>query len=426
MKRWVVGCVVGLMISGVGLADGEGTADVFEVIASQPVTIGEESVVRSPILGYDAAMKIAVPSGIEVSSPEHTYPVVFVVGGHGREFFSTVAGVVKHLADRERMPESLVVSLEGLGDIPPIHTHGMWQAEMLDFGGDPPAAIRHLEDEVVPYLKAHYRANEYRIVVGVSGSALWPLHVFTAAPELFESYVLVAAADVIGMGYTAEETFIDAFEAAFETSPDRRVKLYLGTAESDLEKRPEYQDNLDDMQARLGRFDGLDLRIETVPRDDHYAVLLKALPSALEQNFPHEQWSARYRDLVAQDGDALENIDRYYRELSARYGFTILPRADRWNNVNSLRFMVRHLIGEERPAEALAAAYRMVEYRPGAPSAHAWLATALEANGQHDAAVAAQRAAVALAEAHGSDEVSRFSERLGELVAGEDAAREEN
>jgi hypothetical protein len=48
--------------------------------------------------------------------------------------------------------------------------------------------------------------------------------------------------------------------------------------------------------------------------------------------------------LVAQPGDALDNIDGYYQELSRAYGFAILPRADRWNNVNSLRFLIRHLI----------------------------------------------------------------------------------
>ena len=143
------------------------------------------------------------------------------------------------------MSEAIVVSLESLGAIPEIHTNGMWSAETLGGGSDPEPYLRHLEEEVFPYLERTYRANDYRMIVGVSGSSLFPIHTFTAAPDLFDSYVLIAAADMIGMGYAPGQTFIDAFAGSLEKTPARGVKLYLGTAEDDLEKREDYLQNID-------------------------------------------------------------------------------------------------------------------------------------------------------------------------------------
>ncbi len=397
---------------------GEEPVAGYEVVATSPIQIGEEISFRSKILSDEVSMLIHLPSGFEVSSPDHTYPVIFINGGHGYQFFSTVAGVAKHLGDRERIPESIVVSLNDLGDVPEIHTHGMWGRDKIGGGGDPEAAVRHLKEEVFPFLEKHYRANDYRILVGVSGSSLFPIYTFTHAPGLFDSHVLVAAADMVGMGYSEDSTFIDSFEKVMTGPAKHRAKLYVGVADADLEKRPDYVVNLEQLKARLGKLERLDLMVEVVEDADHYTVLIDSMLTALAQNFPPKLWSSRYRDLVAQPGDALANIDRYYRELSAKHGFRILPRADRWNNVNCLSFMTRHLIQEGRPQEALAVAERRIEYQPRAAGSYAGLADALEALGRHGDAVKAQRKAVDLArEAEDHWQLPHQEERLKKLLA---------
>ena len=415
--------------AGTGKA-GTGTAetDKFEtgkpeaslkVLTSEPLQLGERLELHSAILGETVTMNVALPEDFAVSSSSRTYPVIFSNGAHGEKFFAVLAGLVKHLGERERMPESIVVSLNDMGPIPEIHSNGMWSREKLGPWGDPDAGLRHLAEEVFPLLERRYRANDYRILIGVSGSTLFPIHTFLAAPGLFRSHVLVAAADTIGMGYRAEETFIDAFESAFTADPDRRALLYLGTAESDLTKRDDYRANLAELEKRLGRFGGLDVQVDIFERTDHYTVFIESVLAAFDQNFPFEEWTARYRDIVAQPGDALENIDRYYERLSERYGFTILPRADRWNNVNSLRFMTRHLIGEGRAAEALAVARRRLEFQPTVAGTHTGLADALEANGLLADAVKAQAEALRLAR-EADLPLEHLEKRLSELKARQD------
>ncbi len=412
MFRWYLGALALLWASS---ATGEESPnDGLRFLSEEPVTIGQRIQMRSQILGTKVEMKIWVPESFAISSDAHTYPVLFVNGEHGNQFFPALVGIVKHLGDRERIPESIVVSLTDLGEIPKIYTHGMWERETLGGAEDPEVSIRHLEQEVIPFLEREYRANRYRMMIGVSGSCLFPIHLFNRRPDLITGQVWVAAADVIGMGYTLDSDFIDTFEKSFAAHPKLESKIYLGVAESDLQGKPEYRANLDEITARLARFSGLDLEVEVVAGADHYTVLIDAVLAALEQNFPPSRWSSRYRDLVAQPGNALENIDRYYRELSREYGFEILPRADRWNNVNSLRFMTRHLIREERADEALQVARRRIEYRPRSAGAHSGLADALEAVGDLEAAIEAQRRALDLAREWkaGEETLAGLEERL--------------
>ena len=386
----------------------------LKVLTSESIQLGERLELQSAILGETVTMNIALPKDFAISSSARTYPVIFSNGSHGEEFFAVLAGLVKHLSERERMPESIVVSLNDMGPIPEIHSNGMWPREKLGPWGDADAGLRHLAEELFPLLEKRYRANDYRVLIGVSGSTLFPIHTFLAGPDLFRSHVLVAAGDTIGMGYQAGETFIDAFEGAFAADPDRKALLYLGTSASDLTKRDDYRANLAELERRLGRFIGLNVQVDIFERTDHYTVFIESVLAAFDQNFPFEQWTARYRDIVAQPGDALANIDRYYEELSERYGFTILPRADRWNNVNSLRFMTRHLIAEDRAAEALSVARRRLEYQPTVAGTHAGLADAYEANGLLPDAVKAQSEALRLAREAGLP-LERLEKRLSEL-----------
>lgn len=395
-------------------ADGQPLAGELQragVSSAEPLPLGESVSFASAILQREVAMKIWVPESLAELSPEHTYPVIFVAGSHGREFFHTLAGLVKHLGSRERMPESIVVSLNEMGNVPAVYTNGMWRAETLDSPGDPAQDIRHLRDEVFPFLERTYRANGRRMIIGVSGSTLFPIYTLTAAPDLFDTYVLIAAADMIGMGYAPETTFLDAFDAHLAENPNRTARVYVGVAERDLENDPAYRANLDELGRRLGDHVRFDLKVDVFPRTDHYEAFLDGVRQALDWVYPYERWSARYRDLVAQPGDALENIDHYYRALSDDYGFAILPRANRWNSVNCLRFMVRHLIQLERTAEAVRVAERRAQYQPESLGALSGLVDAYEANGQLEDAITALGRAI---ERAGRDDgrVESLTERL--------------
>lgn len=395
----------------------QANASTTGIVKSEPITLGSKLSFHSEVLNRDVTMKLWVPSSFQVSSADHTYPVVFVHGEHGNRFFETLVGLVKLLGSRERMPESIVVSLNSIGDIPDVFTNGMWGAEKLERTGDPDRSVQHLRQEVFPFLEREYRANQYRIIIGVSGSSLFPIYTFTHAPDLFRGHVLVAAADMIGMGYSPGTSFTDSFVASLEKTPARKAKLFVATADQDLQGNEAYRANLDEIRQRLMPHQGIDVRTEIIANTDHYEVFIKAVLSGFDQHFPMSAWSAQYRDLAAQPGHVLANLDRYYQELSVHYGFKILPRANCWNSPNCLRSLMRHMIELERPQEALAVAQRRVQYRPRDAGAYGGLADAHHANNNLSAAVVAQRQALELATNTDASTSARFEQRLVELEA---------
>lgn len=74
-----------------------------------------------------------------------------------------VGGVVKHLSSMERMPETIVVSLQDEVPVPKLFTNGsdFWPKDwvQLPFGENTDLMTRHLKEGLMPYLKSHFRAT---------------------------------------------------------------------------------------------------------------------------------------------------------------------------------------------------------------------------------------------------------------------------
>ena len=385
-------------------------------VQGTPIHYTQQITLPSEVLGREVSLRVFLPESFHESSDEHSYPLIFANGSHGTHFFHTLSGIVKHLGELDRMPESIVVSLDYGGDIPEIYTNGMWTSrDRIGPDGDPVRFERHLRQELIPYFENHYRAADFRMLIGVSGSSLYPLYNLTHSPDLFQAHILYAAADMIGMGYKPGETFINSI--AHNIADAEMSWLYVGAADSDTAENPAYTDNMRQLQARLARHRGEKLTFKTdiLAGENHYAGFIKAMLNAMEMIFPQKDWSPRYRDLVAQPGNALGNIDAFYERLSRRYGITILPKADRWNSVNCLRFVTQHLIQQERTVEAIAVARRWVQYRPRSAKALDGLAEAQEADNNLAAASETLEKAVQLAGRYDESNLSAYKERLAEL-----------
>lgn len=367
-------------------ADSDGA---LTTLSSRPLEFGQRITFQSKILGVARIMNIRLPEDFYEASADHVYPVLFVDGSHGDQFFSMVAGMVRHLSSVSRMPETIVISFhDDFIYAPTVYSNGMWTSrEQLDYGGDPEKFERHLREELFPYLKEQFQATDYRMIMGVSGSSLFSLHSFAKTPDLFDAHILFAAADMIGMGYEQGKTFIDAFADRMNAAPQSKGQLYMSVAGDDVLKESNvesYQKNLTALETRLEPFtsQNLKLKVEVVPNEGHYDYIMKGLLSALEMIFPKKDWSPKFRDIIKLPGDAMENIDAFHNKLTVHYGFAILPKAERWNSVNSLRFIGSKLLGDGRVKEAVRVYERRVAYRPRSAAAWNSLAEALKADGQ--------------------------------------------
>ncbi|MGB6151814.1 MAG: alpha/beta hydrolase-fold protein, partial [Pricia sp.] len=376
-------------------------------------------------LKEDRTLNIYLPKSFHIASKDHTYPLLLLYGEHGNQFFLTTSGIVEHLSSVHRMPEAVVVSFnESKNYAPDVYANGMWgpNREMLVFNADPDRFIKHLKEELFPYLEQRYRVTDFKMIVGVSGSSIFPMHTFAKAPELFQGHVIMAGADMVGMGYEQDSTFIDAFVERLKTSSVSRSYLYFGVADDDLTWDQAYPKNLEELESRLSPFasDIFRFQVEVIPDEIHYDSYIKGLLSSFALIFPKKIWSTDYVDLIKKPGNALKNIDAFHQELSNRYGFAILPKVERWNNQNSLDKIGERLMGKERTKEAIELFERIVEYRPKSAKALNELAKALEADHQYEKALGTMQKCVSLAETfekENAEQYREYFERLKTTVA---------
>jgi predicted alpha/beta superfamily hydrolase len=384
------------------------------ITKSTPLNYGQQITFDSKILGKSQVMNIYFPENFEQSSAHHTYPIIFVNDWHGMKFFHALTGIVKHLSEVERMPKSIVVSLNDT-HAPDIYVNKKWSGwtgvDKFEKYGQPELYIRHLTEEVFPFLKKNYRANNHRTIIGVSGSALFGLNSFVQQPQIFNNYVFMASSDVIGMGLKEGHTFIDAMAESLNKEQGSREYLYFADADSDLRGDQRSKQNLANLRDKLSRYknDSFTFDIETIPNENHYAAFLKTMLSAFEHMYPQKLWAPKYREIIKQPGDAMTNIDNFYHNLSAKHGFEILPNADRWNNVNNLRFISGKLLRDGRVAEAITVAKRWSLYQPTSLPALLTWAQSLEKSSLYSQAEEKYQQLVLLAKEQQSQRLAEFT-----------------
>lgn len=383
-----------------------------------PIQIANKVTLKSAALGRNVEINLYLPKTFHEASTDHTYPTLFVLGQHGEQFFHATTGVVKHLTEVERMPETIVVSINDDGASPDVYHNSMWgeqSSPIFEAWGDADNYLKFIESELMGLLASQYRANGFSSVISVSGSSFVAFYSILNKPDLFDSYVFLAAPDILGMGLKQNQSYIDAIEQKLKIKAIFPRQILFALADSDVEKDQRYMDNLNRITKAFAYSKTKDSsrRVKVFEDEGHYDVYIKTLLAHIEMLYPQADWSARYRDIVAQSGNALENLDKYYQEKSKRYGYTILPRATRWNSVNRLGFISRHLIQLERTQEAIEVSQRLVEYRPNSIESFISLSKAYKANGDLDSAK--ESLTLALEKANTNDEKKQLATLLAEL-----------
>ncbi|WP_448548594.1 alpha/beta hydrolase-fold protein [Thalassotalea fusca] len=340
------------------------------ILDSNPLTYGKQILFQSKFLESDVELNIYLPQTFESSKHYQTFPVLFVNGSHGNQFFHQVTGIVRHLTSVDRMPDSIVVSLNYSGHFPNVYTNGMWRKSEINGYGQVDNYIKHLQQELFPFLEHRYRANDYRQIIGVSGSALFPLYALVNHPQLFQDYMFLASSDMVGMGFSQSATLYEEINNTLAKKiraiGEQPGIVYFAEADDDIINDPEYQENFAKLKGGLQSIEtpSKQLIIETLDNERHYDALLKGMLSFIEHVYPESIWAPKYRELIKAPGDALQNIEDYYQTLSSRYGFTVYPNADRWNSVNCLRFITQKLLKDNELEQALTMAKRWQFYMP--------------------------------------------------------------
>jgi hypothetical protein len=165
--------------------------------------------------GRHYQLHVGLPAGYRHDTGKR-YPVVYVTDGYWD--FEKLYALRGGLLFDKVVPEFIIVGLGYAGEGLDYGALRNWELPPVPFGNNPNSGhaadfLQTIEKEIIPLVERDYRADPaHRVLAGASLGGLFTLYAMYARPGLFESYIAVTPAVVVGndwlLGY--EEEFAKA------------------------------------------------------------------------------------------------------------------------------------------------------------------------------------------------------------------------
>jgi predicted alpha/beta superfamily hydrolase len=305
--------------------------------------------------------------------------------------FAHVVGSSSYLADQGEIPPLIVVGLNStvrVRDFTPTDWPQAWK------GGGGAAKFRaFLAKELIPEVERAFRTDGFRIVAGHSASGQFALYSLESEPSLFQAYfALSPSLDWDG------NLPIRALEQAFDRKPDLHAFAFVARSDDRGQALANFERLVEVFKTKAPV--GLRWKSQGYDLETHGSVALVGTIDALRALYAG--W--RPPEGLAEKG--LPAVEAYFAELSRTFGRTVpVPEGV----VNDLAYQA---LEAKRTQDAMALFRRNVAAHPGSPNAYDGLAEALAADGQLEAAFAAQTTGVRLARQASHPQLAEFEKRL--------------
>jgi predicted alpha/beta superfamily hydrolase len=275
-------------------------------------TIAEKIQIHSDILKQSRSLTIAKPAGYDTGTDR--YPVLYLLDGE--ENFEYTAVIVRYLAEKERIPEMIVVALDS-GDVA-HRTHDLTppsQAEIdnrfLPGNGGADAFLAFIADELVPYVDRTYRTRPYRILVGHSIGGLFAVHTLISKPALFNAHIAIDP--TLSWNNGAE---IDRAERFFSQAKDLQADVFITAANYFGVVTPGVRRFVAVLDGNRPR--GFRWNFKWYDDQTHMSVPLQSIYLGLDTIF--DGWHIT-NPLELFEAGGVEAIHKRFREGAKRYGY---------------------------------------------------------------------------------------------------------
>ena len=364
----------------------------------QALPYGQRIEMSSTFLPKKQLVDVYLPKDFELDSSHVEYPVIVTLDGW--TLSQAVSGVSGHLMNTAALPKSIVVALHTnvWSMLPPLYVHSTdnWIADDKDgfvsaFKNNQSNAANafwsFLENELFPLLEKNYRASDFRTLIGMSPTSILSLHTMLNKPDLFDAYVLIAATDVLGLGYDEQADFIDEIISASDAGKLEGKYLYVASAEFEARREPRHYQNVQKLIEGLAATKTKPtFEIEHIDHFGHYPVAIPALLNAFDLIFPRSEFQ-KYQQFLQAGGDVVNAIESHYHSMSKKYDSTIHLQTDLQRNPNSLRSLGYRLLRNGDHEQAEKAFRKWAEISDKNPSAFYWLARTSASIGDYEIAI---------------------------------------
>jgi predicted alpha/beta superfamily hydrolase len=359
--------------------------------AGSPVTIGKEYSLHSKVLGEDRKVLVWLPDTYDET--RQGYPVLYLLDGAAH--FHHVTGIVHFLADKRRIPETIVVGVPNTDRTRDLTTPTRDPEDGERNVGGADRFLEFLAAELVPWVEARWRTQPFRILQGHSLGGLFAVKALLDRPDVFPNAIAVSPSlwwdresltplAKAGLGRTAARRFL------YFTSGDHEEWIRDSTKKFAA-------------MLRQSKPAGLDWHYEYMPTEDHGTTPHRTTYAGLE---------ALFKDFLprkaAEAGD-WGAVEAHFKEWSKRLGFALPP------SPALAEWVGQQLIEKKRHAEAEPLLRKNLDENPRRASAMAALAECLMGMSRLDEAEPLLVAAVARGREKSDPDLYWYSDLLMRL-----------
>lgn len=161
-------------------------------VAPTPFTIGIVEQIPSTALEEDRILNIYLPEGYGEDTTR--YPVIYLLDGSYNEDFLHICGLVQFLTMIEVMPKTIVVGIANVDRKRDFTFPTTIAQDKKDFPttGGSAQFIQFIATELQPYIKARFRTNGTKTIIGQSLGGLLATEILLKQPLLFDNYLIVS------------------------------------------------------------------------------------------------------------------------------------------------------------------------------------------------------------------------------------------
>jgi len=280
------------------------TLPLYSQNDGEDIVIGKYRVIQSEILHEERRILVHLPLGYE--DTELRYPVVFhLYGDFLTTYFTDAVTVTERLQESGLMPQVILIGVDNTDryrDLRPLDREG-------NVGGSGKFA-EYFKEELIPFLKKHYRIEDYDILVGPQAGACFGFYSLMEHPDLFDAFILENS---FQNPQKVNDYLLDKANSFFDKSRTLNKFVFMIVQK----ECPNYQQAL--MQKRIIESNtpaGLRFVFREIDQDMYFPpdVFLKDGLSELFKGYPLA---------ASTEVKCLHDIKGYYESLSKKLGFSV-------------------------------------------------------------------------------------------------------
>ncbi len=295
------------------------------------VVIGTYHKISSKILNEERTLLVHLPRSYTSTSLD--YPVLFLLyGNQVTTYFAQAVSVLDRLGPTGSMPEMLLVAITNTDryrDLLPQQPDGS-PTGIENF-------VRFFEKELVPYVETHYRAKDFRAVMGPQAGANFAMYTLFEHPELFQAAIINNPFRWQGGRDLVLQSAGDFLKG--QTTFPRFMSITYEDSDELAREGAAYIDRFADLVKDL-QIPGFRLHLNFIPDNDEFIqpMGLRSGLKAMFQDYPFPE---------DREVNRLSDIKEFYTGLSKAYGFTVDPPE------HILSMQTYGLLGRGRRTEAV-------------------------------------------------------------------------